>query len=78
VHTASGSGMRISSIAHSILNTPSRALHLRNILHVPDSKKNLASVHRLAVDNKAYLEFHPNYFFYQGSAHEENSSSRQM
>ncbi|WVZ54648.1 hypothetical protein U9M48_005413 [Paspalum notatum var. saurae] len=54
--------MKISNIGHSILHTPDRTLHLRNILHVPNSSKSLASVHRLAVDNNAFLEFHPNHF----------------
>jgi histone deacetylase 1/2 len=37
-------------------------LHLKNILHVPKAKKNLVYVHRLAADNNAYFEFHPNFF----------------
>jgi hypothetical protein len=55
--------MKISNVGHSILRTFDLALHLRNIFHVPSCKKNLASVHRLAADNKAFLEFHPNCFF---------------
>jgi hypothetical protein len=34
------------------------------VLHVPSAAKNLVSVHKLAADNNAYLEFHPNFFFY--------------
>ena len=78
VHTTNGLGMKISNVGHSILHSPRRALHLKNILHVPSSKKSLASVHRLSADNNAYLEFHANYLFYQGSGHEENSTSRKM
>jgi hypothetical protein len=29
---------------------------------VPSANKSLASVHRIASDNNAFLEFHPNYF----------------
>jgi hypothetical protein len=59
VHTADGNGMHISHIGHSVLHTPSRPLHLKNILHVPSASKNLLSIHRLALDNHVFLEFHP-------------------
>jgi histone deacetylase 1/2 len=36
---------------------------LNNILHVPKASKSLVFVHRLARDNNAYLEFHPDRFF---------------
>jgi histone deacetylase 1/2 len=62
VHTASGAGMKISNIGHSVLHTPHKKLHLRNILHVPSANKNLLYVHRLASDNDAFSEFHPNFF----------------
>ncbi|WVZ57430.1 hypothetical protein U9M48_007816 [Paspalum notatum var. saurae] len=68
VHTASGSGMRISNIGHSVLHTPTRKLHLKNILHVPTAQKNLASVHRLVSDNNALMEFHPNFFLIKDRA----------
>jgi histone deacetylase 1/2 len=54
--------MQISHIGHSTIHTPSRSLNLKNILHVPSSKKNLLSVHRLASDNNVFLEFHPDFF----------------
>jgi histone deacetylase 1/2 len=63
VHSASGAGMEINHIGSSTLHTPSSTIHLRNILHVPEASKNLLSVHRLASDNDAFLEFHPNRFF---------------
>jgi hypothetical protein len=63
VHTASGSGMKISSIGHTVLHTPHKKLNLRNILHVPSANKSLVSVHCLTTDNNASIEFHPNYFF---------------
>jgi histone deacetylase 1/2 len=59
VHTASGAGMKISNIGHTILHTPQKDLHLKNILHVPSADKNLVSVHKLAKDNNAFLEFYP-------------------
>jgi hypothetical protein len=45
------------------LQTPRSQIHLKNILHVPKTNKSLVSVHRLARDNNAFLEFHPNHFF---------------
>jgi histone deacetylase 1/2 len=62
VHSASGTGMEIDHIGSSILHTPSSKIHLNRILHVPKATKNLLSVHRLACDNNAFLEFHPNHF----------------
>lgn len=37
VHTANGAGMRINNIGHTILHTPKRDLHLKNILNVPSA-----------------------------------------
>lgn len=62
VHTASGSGMAISNVGHSILHTPRKDLHLQNILHVPSASKSLVSIHRLTSDNDTFIEFHPNFF----------------
>lgn len=62
VHTANGAGMKINNIGHSILHTPNRDLHLKNILHVPSAHKNLVSVYRLTSDNNTFLEFQPNFF----------------
>jgi hypothetical protein len=63
VHTTDGNGMPISHIGNSIFHTPHDSLHLKNILHVPHASKNLLSVHRLALDNDVFLEFHPFFFF---------------
>lgn len=68
VHTTNGLGMQISHIGHTTLHTPTRDLHLRNILHVPSANKNLVSVHHLASDNDAFLEFHPNFLFIKDQA----------
>jgi hypothetical protein len=62
VHTASGSGMAINHIGHSLLHSPICNIRLKNILHVPCANKNLLSVNRIAKDNNAFLEFHPNHF----------------
>jgi hypothetical protein len=62
VYTTSGAGMNISHIGHSIVKTLHQNLMLRNALYVPKANKNLISVHKLASDNLAFLEYHPNYF----------------
>jgi histone deacetylase 1/2 len=62
IHTTNGSGMDIAHIGRVICHTPERKLFLNNVLHVPSTTKNLVSVHRLASDNNAYFEFHPNRF----------------
>jgi histone deacetylase 1/2 len=61
VHTASGSGMEIQHFG--ILCSPTGDLHLRNILHVPSTNKDLLSVNRIANDNNVFFEFHPNHFY---------------
>jgi histone deacetylase 1/2 len=62
IHTANGACMNIRHIGQSTIHTPDKILDPRNILHVPSTKKNLVSVHRLASDNNVYLEFHPEFF----------------
>ena len=68
VHTASGLGMEICNTGHATLHTPTCDLLLNHILHVPGAHKSLVSVHRLATDNNAYLEFHPNFFLIKDRA----------
>ena len=68
VHTASGSGMRINNIGHTVLHTPTKNLNLQNVLHVPNANKSLVSVHRLTSDNNTYVEFHPHYFLIKDRA----------
>jgi histone deacetylase 1/2 len=68
IHTASGAGMEISHIGHTVVPTSSKHLHLNNVLHVPDASKNLIFVHRLAQDNSVFLEFHPDYFLIKDRA----------
>lgn len=62
VHAASGAGMEIGHIGHSILHSPNSSIHLNTVLHVPQASKSLISVNRLACDNNAFLEFYPNHF----------------
>jgi histone deacetylase 1/2 len=68
IHTANGSGMDIAHVGRVICHTPQRKLFLNNVLHVPSTKKNLVSVHKLAHDNNAFFEFHPNFFFIKDQA----------
>jgi hypothetical protein len=62
VHTANGAGMNISHIGHSIIKLPHQNLMLKNVLYILEANKNLVSVYKLAYDNLAFLEYHPNYF----------------
>jgi hypothetical protein len=78
IYTASGSGMHIKHISHSLIHTPYRDLKLNNILHVPQSSKSLASIHRIAYDNNLFFELHLQCLFHQGPRVEENSSSRSV
>jgi hypothetical protein len=68
IKTASGAGMTINHIGQAIVPTPSRNLHLNNVLHVPEACKNPVSVHHLATDNNAFLEFHPDFFLIKDQA----------
>jgi hypothetical protein len=68
IRTTSGACMKIHHIGHAVVSTPNRNLHLNHVLHVPNSKKNLVSVHRLATDNNAFLEFHLNFFLIKDQA----------
>lgn len=62
IHAANGEGMWISHIGHAVIKTPHRKIYLRKILHVPKASMNLLSVHRIALDNHVFLEFHPFFF----------------
>jgi hypothetical protein len=63
VQVGNGAGLRILHTGHSMINTATRPLALRNILHVPDISKNLLSVHKFSRDNDVFFEYHPWYFF---------------
>jgi hypothetical protein len=62
VHAANGIGMEIDYVGHSTLHSPTSVIHLNNILYIPKASKSLISMNRLARDNNAFLEFHPNHF----------------
>jgi hypothetical protein len=62
IHTASGSGMEIDQIGHSIIHTPNHNLALNNVLYVPQASKNLVSIHHFTRDNHVFLELHPWHF----------------
>jgi hypothetical protein len=63
--------MNISHVGHATVSTPSRNLHLKIVFHVPGACKNLVSVHHLASDNNAFLEFHPDFFLIKDQATKE-------
>jgi histone deacetylase 1/2 len=62
VHVANGLGMKIDQIGRSFVRTPHTDLTLNKVLYVPQASKNLILVHKLALDNDAFLEFHPHHF----------------
>jgi hypothetical protein len=49
--------MDIRHVGQSIVNTPEKSLSLKNVLHVPNATKNLASAHRLLVIMMFILKF---------------------
>jgi histone deacetylase 1/2 len=53
---------QVCKLAMLVVHTPTSNLFLNNILHVPSATKSLASVHKIAKDNNAYLEFHSDFF----------------
>jgi hypothetical protein len=63
IYTTSGSGMYINHIGHAIIRTPHRDLKLNHILHVLQSSKSLASIHKVTSDNNIFFELHTDFFF---------------
>jgi len=49
-------------IGHSSINTATRPLALRKILHVPEIAKHILSVHKFTRDNDVFFEYHPWHF----------------
>jgi histone deacetylase 1/2 len=68
VHNASGQGMDIAHIGHSVLHTPDSSIQLRDILHVPDASMSLLSAHKLGLDNNYFMEIHPFFFLIKDQA----------
>lgn len=62
VHTASGSGMKITHVGKSVIRTPSGSFQLKEVLHVPHTTKNLCAVGRLTTNNNVSVEYFPNSF----------------
>jgi hypothetical protein len=62
VHAVNRSGMTIKHVGHSAVSIPHRRILLKNVLHVPQAIRNLASVHHLTADNVVFLELHPTFF----------------
>jgi hypothetical protein len=54
--------MHIKHVGHAIIRFPHRDLKLNHILHVPQSSKNLASVHKITSDNNILFELYPDFF----------------
>jgi hypothetical protein len=68
IQTPGGSGMLIRHVGHSMIHTPTRALHLRHILHAPQATKHLLYVHRFTRDNNIFFEYHSYNFLVKDSA----------
>jgi hypothetical protein len=69
--------MEISHIGHTTVYTPSRNIHLNNVIYVPEATKKILFLVRLAEDNCVFVEFHPpppGVFFCYGSVNEEYTS----
>ena len=62
VQVADGTGLQITHTGSGLLPTPSRPLQLKEVLYVPDVKKNLISVYRLCNTNCVSVEFFPAHF----------------
>jgi hypothetical protein len=54
--------MDIHNVGHAVIQTPTRDLHLNNVLHVSSASKNLNSVHQFPTDTNVSLEYFPNCF----------------
>ena len=65
--------MDIRHIGQAFINSPmlKRDLVLKDVLHVPQADKNLASMSCLATDNNVFFETHPRYFFIKDRATRE-------
>jgi hypothetical protein len=59
---ANGAGLSITHIGNSFIASSSRPLYLNHVMFAPKISKHLIYVKKLAIDNHAFVEFHP-YFF---------------
>jgi hypothetical protein len=62
IRAANGAGMDIVHVGKSVLPTITRPLHLNHVLHVPNTHKQLISIHRFNLDNNTFIELHPFFF----------------
>jgi hypothetical protein len=60
IQVANGAGLYISNVGHSSITGLIRPLYLNHILYAPKINKHLVSVTKLAYDNNAFVELHPN------------------
>ncbi|KAL4586285.1 hypothetical protein LXL04_010921 [Taraxacum kok-saghyz] len=58
-----GSGLPISNIGTTYINTPHKQLLLSNVLHVPRLRRNLVSVGHLCDTNRVSVEFFSSHLF---------------
>jgi hypothetical protein len=58
IRAANGAGMDIAHVGQSVIPTPTRPLHLNQVLHVPNAHKQLVSIHRFTLDNNTFIELH--------------------
>lgn len=56
-----GKSYPIFHVGHAMLPTSPTLLHLTNILHSLSLAHNLISVTKLCIDNRGFVEFHPNF-----------------
>jgi hypothetical protein len=62
IRAANGQGMDIDHIGDSVISTLICPLHLKNVLHVPHTHKQLIFIHYFTLDNNTFIEFHPFFF----------------
>jgi hypothetical protein len=58
IRAANGAGMDIVHVGQSVIPTPTRHLHLNQVLHVSNAHKQLVSIHRFTLDNNTFIELH--------------------
>ncbi|GJY79980.1 ribonuclease H-like domain-containing protein [Tanacetum coccineum] len=56
-HLNSSVSILVTNTGHSILSTPTKSLHLNNVLIIPHIVKNLIYVHQFVRDNNCTVEF---------------------
>jgi hypothetical protein len=59
IRAANNVGMDITHVNKVVLPAPTQSLHLNNVLRVPNSHKQLVSIHQFNLDNNTFIELHP-------------------